>query len=223
MSAHNASLTPLLTLRQVQSLLSSILSVPVLPISRDAPARLSKVVNVHRWVLSFFLYMLRKTDDGFWLSLALAHSLSLSHTLSGVVSTNNRRWFLSHVHKRLTTGSLSLSLSFSPFLSLSLSHSLALSLFRSLALALSFFVSSHRCTDDVFSVSGSLSLSHSHSLILILILSLSHSLWLSRPRALSLSRSLALSLSRALVLSPSPSRSSCQRLQLCEDVLAVEK
>jgi len=95
----------------------------------------------------------------------------------------------SRVHTRLTIGSLSL------FLTLSLSLAVALSRSLALSLAFSLFVSSHRCTDDVFSVSGSLSLSHSLSRTDILILSLCHSLWLSRSLALSLSRSLALALS----------------------------
>jgi len=129
-----------------------------------------------------------------------------------VESIIDRRLVLSHcraVHRRPTTGSLSLD--FSLHLSrpqlLALSCSLALSPSRSLALcspalslscslALAFFVSSHSCTDHVFSVSGSWPLSHSrsHSLTLLLSLALSPSGSLSRSLALSLSRSCFLAL-----------------------------
>jgi len=106
-STHNSSLAPLLTLRHCQGDKSSpfsrpLLSVPeVLPISRDAPARLSKVVSTDdlRWVLSFSLS----------LSLSLFRSLALSRSLPVSLTT-------------------SLPLSLSRYFAISLSRSLALSL-----------------------------------------------------------------------------------------------
>jgi len=109
-----------------------------------------------------------------------------------VPSTDDRRWVLSlsisHCISLALTYSLFLALSLSRCLTLLLSRSLALSLSRSLALALLLFVSSHSCTDHVFSVSGSWPLSHSRS----------HSLTLSRPLALSPFRPLALSLALSI-------------------------
>jgi len=168
--AHNASLALLLTLRHCQAGTSSpfsrlfvCLSPRILPISRDAPARLAKVVS--------------SSEDGF--SLSPTHNVSTNERLTGSLSPS---FSLSH--------SLSHSLKLSCSLTLSLSvvscpqttdDGFSLSLFRTLALSLTHSLSL------AFSLSRSLALLLSRSLALSLSRSCSLAPSLSCSLALSLS------------------------------------
>jgi len=208
---HFCSTTPELTLCECLFLLTSLFWYTLRPmlsffcVASFCVASLWTLfahIRLRRWVLSLSLSHM-STNDWRWV-LVLSRSDTFSLTFSySLWCRAHKRLMMDFLYSPSHPFSLSrcLAVSLSRCLALSLSRSLACSLSRSLAcslscslalslfrsLALSLFVSSHRCTDDVFSVSGSLSHTHTLSLTLIRILSLCHSLWLLRSLALALS------------------------------------